>query len=311
MKFLPRMAIALVLSAWPLTYIAAQQLQCNPCGHTFGKVKVGTTVTFSIQLSNTGRKSLRISSTSKQGSGEFRFGSFPVPVTLNPGQSVNLPVIFAPTAIGHVTGAFVLNSNALDPVLSLPLAGTGAPQLTLSPTSLNFGNVTVGNSATLAIKLIASAGNVTISSNQLTNSEFSILGLVPPVTIPSGTSIQVNLKFTPGQSGTASGKAGFFSNAVVSPVVELLTGTGVAQSAHHVTLTWQDAGSGIVGYNIYRGTVHGGPYQKINSALEASTNYVDYYVSSGSTYFYVTTAVSSAGAESSYSNETKAVIPSP
>jgi Abnormal spindle-like microcephaly-assoc'd, ASPM-SPD-2-Hydin len=311
MKFLPRMAIVLFLSAWPLSHTAAQQLQCNPCSHAFGKVKVGTSVSFSIQLSNTGSKSLRISTKSKQGSGEFHFGSFPLPVTLMPGKSVNLPIIFTPTAIGHVTGAFILNSNALDPVLSLPLAGTGAPQLTLSPTSLNFGNVTVGNSTALPIKLIASAGNVTISSDQFTNSEFSLIGLVPPVTILSGTSMQIKLKFTPGQSGTASGKAGFFSNAVVSPVVELLTGTGVAQNAHNVTLTWQDSGSSIVGYNIYRGTVHGGPYQKINDALEASNNYIDYFVSSGSTYFYVTTAVNSSGAESGYSNETKAVIPSP
>jgi len=145
----------------------------------------------------------------------------------------------------------------------------------------------------------------------LSNSEFSLLGLVPPVTIFSGTSLPVQVKFTPGQSGSASGNAEFISNAVVSPVVEQLTGTGVAQNSHSVTLTWQDAGSGIVGYNIYRGTVHGGPYQKINNALEATTSYVDYSVSSGSTYFYVTTAVDSSGAESGYSNETKAVIPSP
>jgi hypothetical protein len=309
MRFIPMIAVLLLCLPLPLSW--SQQLSCQPCSHAFGKVKVGTAVSFSIQLSNTGSKSLRIFSKSKQGSGEFHFGSFPLPITLNPGKSVHLPIIFKPTAIGHVTGAFILNSNARDPLLSLPVAGTGAPQLTLSPTSLNFGNVTVGNSATLPITLTASAGNVRISSDQLTSSEFSLLGLVPPVTILSGTSLRVKFKFTPGQSGTASGKAGFFSNAVVSPAVERLTGTGVAQTAHHVTLTWQDSGSGIVGYNIYRGRVHGGPYQKINNALDAATNYIDYFVSSGYTYFYVTTAVSSSGSESAYSNESKAVIPSP
>ncbi len=288
----------------------SQQLSCNPCTHGFGKVKVGSSASFSIQLSNTGTKSLSISSKSKQGS-EFHFGYFPLPITLKPGKSVKLPIIFKPTVIGHVTGAFTLNSNAVDSVLSIPVAGTGAPVLTLSPTSLNFGNVTVGKTASLPVTLTAADGNVAISSDQFTNSEFSVVGLALPVTIPSGTSLAVKFKFTPGQSGTASGKAGIFSNAVASPAVELLTGTGVAQTAHSVTLTWQDSGSGIVGYNIYRGTVHGGPYQKINSVLNAATNYIDYFVSSGQTYYYVTTAVSSSGQESGYSNESKAVIPSP
>lgn len=309
MRFIP--ALAVLLLCLPLSLSWSQQLSCKPCSYAFGKVKVGTSASFSIQLSNTGSKSLRIFSKAKQGSGEFHLGSFPLPITLQPGKAVKLPIIFKPTTIGRVTGSFTLSSNALDPVLALPVAGTGAPQLTLSPTSLNFGNVTVGQSATLPITLTASAGNVTISSDQLTSSEFSLIGLAPPVTVLSGTSMRVKFKFTPGQSGTASGKAGFFSNAVISPAVELLTGSGVAQTAHYVTLTWQDSGSGIVGYNIYRGTLHGGPYQKVNNTLDASSNYIDYFVSSGATYYYVTTAVTSSGAESGYSNESRAVIPSP
>lgn len=309
MRIFSLITILLFLVVLPVCW--SQQLSCKPCTHGFGKVKLGTSVSFTIQLTNTGTKSMRIFTKSKQGSSEFHFGYFPLPLTLNPGKTANLPIIFKPTAIGPVTGAFILNSNAINSVLSMSVAGTGAPVLTLSPTSLNFGNVTVGKSATLPVTLTASLGNVTISSDQFTNSEFSIAGLTPPVTIPVGTSLTVKFKFTPGQSGSASGKAGLFSNALPSPAVELLTGTGVAQSAHSVTLTWQDSGAGIVGFNIYRGTAHGGPYQKINSVLEAATNYIDYLVSSGQTYYYVTTAVSSSGQESGYSNESKAVIPSP
>src|SRR5215471_12375226 len=142
MRFLPWIAVVLFLSTWPPSHAAAQQLQCNPCRYGFGKVEVGTSVSFSIQLSNTGRKSLRISSISQQGSGEFQLGSFPLPVRLVPGRSVNMPIIFTPTAIGQVSGAFIVNSNALDPALSVSVTGTGAPQLTVSPASLNFGAVT-------------------------------------------------------------------------------------------------------------------------------------------------------------------------
>ena len=131
------------------------------------------------------------------------------------------------------------------------------------------------------------------------------------MTILSGHSIPARIRFTPKQSGTGSGKAGYFSNAVVSPVVEQLTGTGVAPAAHSADLTWQESDPSVVGFNIYRGKTHGGPYQKINTALEASTTYTDYTVVAGTTYYYVTTAVDGTGKQSGYSNETKAIIPSP
>jgi fibronectin type 3 domain-containing protein len=55
--------------------------------------------------------------------------------------------------------------------------------------------------------------------------------------------------------------------------------------------------------------VSGGPYTKINSALVTVLNYTDSTVVSGTTYYYVVTAVDSSGTESVYSNEVSAVIP--
>ncbi len=50
---------------------------------------------------------------------------------------------------------------------------------------------------------------------------------------------------------------------------------------------------------------------KINSTLESSTAYTDSTVQSGTTYYYVVTAVDSSGSESNYSNQATAVIPMP
>lgn len=55
----------------------------------------------------------------------------------------------------------------------------------------------------------------------------------------------------------------------------------------------------------------GGPYSRINSALEAATTYTDIAVTAGMTYYYVTTAVDGSGIESGYSNQVQAVIPTP
>jgi fibronectin type 3 domain-containing protein len=67
----------------------------------------------------------------------------------------------------------------------------------------------------------------------------------------------------------------------------------------------------VVGYNVYRGGVSGGPYTQINSAPEGATAYTDYNVTAGQTYYYVTSAVDVSGNESAYSNQTQAVIPTP
>jgi len=80
---------------------------------------------------------------------------------------------------------------------------------------------------------------------------------------------------------------------------------------HSASLSWNASTSAVVGYNVYRGTVSGGPYTMINTALDAATNYTDSSVQSGQTYYYVVTAVDSAGTESGFSAETVAVIPSP
>jgi len=79
---------------------------------------------------------------------------------------------------------------------------------------------------------------------------------------------------------------------------------------HTVTLTWTASTSTVSGYNVYRATVSGGPYTQINTALDAATDYVDNTVLSGQTYYYVTTAVSTTGIESAYSNQVAAIVPS-
>lgn len=76
-----------------------------------------------------------------------------------------------------------------------------------------------------------------------------------------------------------------------------------------VDLSWSASGGGVVGYNVYRGTVPGGPYGQVNVSLVAATLFSDSTVVDGVTYYYVTTSVDSGGVESSYSNEAEAQVP--
>jgi fibronectin type 3 domain-containing protein len=74
-------------------------------------------------------------------------------------------------------------------------------------------------------------------------------------------------------------------------------------------LSWSASTSTVSGYNVYRSTVSGSGYTKLNAGLVNGTSFDDATVQSGKTYFYVTTSVDSGGDESTFSNQATAAIP--
>jgi len=80
----------------------------------------------------------------------------------------------------------------------------------------------------------------------------------------------------------------------------------IAATGHSVSLTWESC-PGANTYNLYRSTIHGGPYTRIATGI-TGTIFTDSKVSQNQTFYYVATAVS-GGQESGYSNEAVVVIP--
>lgn len=85
--------------------------------------------------------------------------------------------------------------------------------------------------------------------------------------------------------------------------------TATATQTHAVALSWIASTSAVSGYNVYRSSVSGAGYVRINSTLIPLLTYTDTTVQNGVTYYYVTTAVDSAGAESAFSNQAQASVP--
>jgi fibronectin type 3 domain-containing protein len=110
---------------------------------------------------------------------------------------------------------------------------------------------------------------------------------------------------------TVSGTVTVTSNATNSPISISLSGTGTQAVAHSATLTWTASTSSVVGYNVYRSTISGGPYTLITGSPVAGTTFTDTSVQAGVTYFYVVTAVDASGNESAFSNEALATVPTP
>jgi hypothetical protein len=187
----------------------------------------------------------------------------------------------------------------------------GAGQLSVTPSTMNFGNVAVGSHAAQTGTLTAGSSDITVTTAAWNGQGYSLSGITFPVTVPATQSAQFTVTFAPQADGSAPGSIAFDSNATNSPTTATMSGTGTQQSQHSVALSWNPSTSAVIGYNVYRGTTSGGPYTRLNPSVEANTAYTDSAVESGLTYYYVTTAVDSSNMESTYSNQATSVIPSP
>jgi Bacterial Ig domain len=162
---------------------------------------------------------------------------------------------------------------------------------------------------------------------------FSISGTISPPVIGSGAAVilsgAVGATTTAGSSGAymftglpsgnyvvaPSSSGATFSPAQQSVTVGTANITGVNFTAstntqmHSALLSWDASSSTVAGYNVYRSTVSGSGFAKMNSGLVGGLIYTDSTVQSGITYYYVTRAVDSAGNESANSNQVSANIP--
>jgi Abnormal spindle-like microcephaly-assoc'd, ASPM-SPD-2-Hydin len=283
-----------------------------PSSMNLGSVVLGSRQTQTLALSNSGGSSLTISGATVSGAG-FGVGGLEFPYTLPAGGRGSLSVTFTPSTTGTISATLSLSSNGSDRSVRVFLTGSGtnpSGALEITPSSFNFGSITVGSAQTQTGKVTANSGSVTLSSTSSSNSAFTVGGFTLPVTLAAGQSVPFIVTFAPRSKGTASANISFFTSNSTS-ALEIASGSG-ATIQHIVDLSWNASPSpSISGYNVYRGTVTGGPYRKINSVLVSSMSYSDSTVQSDQTYYYVTTAVDEAGIESSYSNQTQAVIPFP
>lgn len=279
----------------------------------FGKVKVGASKTKQLVLQNTSTTdAITVSNLNATGTG-FDVTSAPaVPFLVDAGKSVTVGLTFTPKTKGAADGSLTVSSDAVEPV-EVTMSGSGVMegQLSVTPASLNFGDVNVGDSKALSGSLAATDANVTVSFADWNGPGYTVSGITFPLSLTAGKSASFTVTFTPEDSGKLTGQVTFESNASNSPSLQSFKGNGMQLSQHNVALAWDASTSDVAGYNVYRGTKSGGPYLKLNASLQTDTAYNDSDVESGATYYYVATAVDSHSAESGYSNERQAVIPSP
>jgi hypothetical protein len=258
----------------------------------------GQTATFSVTASGTAPLSYQWR---KNGAaiGGATSSSYATPAETTSDNGAQFTVVVS-NSVGSVT------SNAA--TLTVDAATPGA--LTPSTTSLTFGNVIVSSNSVLGVNFTnLGIVNITVSSVTISGAGFTPSGISNGQIITPGQMVTLNVTFAPAATGSVTGNVTVFSNASNSPALIRLSGGGVL--AHSATLNWTASTSTVIGYNVYRGTLLGGPYVLVNASLVAGTQYVDSTVAAGQTYSYVATAVASGNVESTYSNPVSAAVPIP
>ena len=131
----------------------------------FGQVDTGTTQPLRLTVENTGAGQLTGSFIlSDDGGGVFSFSPGSLSFDLGPGAQHQVEVVFAPQAVQGYTGQINVSHNASSPPSPVTVSLTGAgqaptePVFSLTPTALNFGDVTTNATKMLTLKVENTGG---------------------------------------------------------------------------------------------------------------------------------------------------------
>jgi hypothetical protein len=105
-------------------------LSVNATKVTFGNVTLKSPATQSVTLNSTGSSAVTVSAATVSGTG-FTLAAGTFPITLNPGQSAVLDIVFNPATAGAATGQLSIASNSTAGATSVvALTGTGVSSVT-------------------------------------------------------------------------------------------------------------------------------------------------------------------------------------
>jgi hypothetical protein len=168
----------------------------------------------------------------------FTVSNPPSNATLNPGNTLSFTVNFSPPGSSgnfvHVfSGVATLITNAGN--FGVPVSGSAAPpaQINIVPTTLSFGNVQVGSTASLTFNVGNQGGlplTITSSTPPATNGFSALTTLASGTVFAANTSVQETVQFAPTSTGPVSSTWILQGNDGSGAQSVTMTGTGVAAS---------------------------------------------------------------------------------
>ena len=209
------------LQGSPRTDAEATSLVASSPTVDFGTLVVGNSEVISDYIFNPTDSNITISKATVTGTG-FQITSPTLPVTIPAGQRTRFIINCAPSGLGDLTATIAITSNAPQSAMTVLLHVTAIPagELTVNPSSITFGSVSLGNSQSKAASFVnAGDTSLTISGVSVTASDFALSGLSLPVTLASKQSVNFAVIFAPKAGGTRQ------ATISVSATASLLTPT--------------------------------------------------------------------------------------
>lgn len=207
-----------------------------------GNVPVGTSVTRSYTIRNTGQSTLVISSVGWTGAGKADYsGTLSAPLTVVPGATASFSVTFAPAKAGASVAALRMETNDWDegtfdmnftgigavPEVAVTQGGTG--NLVSGVSTVNFGSIRPGRQVTRSFT-IRNEGKAPLAGLSLTKfggTDFT-MGALPAATLAGESSMVFSVTWTPFGAGTSQASLRLASNDTdENPFIINLTGTAV------------------------------------------------------------------------------------
>jgi hypothetical protein len=146
--------------------------------------------------------------------------------TLAAGTTCTVSITFTPTAVGFAGATLTIPNSTLGISQFVTLSGDGLG-VTLTPATLNFGTVAVGQSSPPQTVTFDNVGStaLTIKTIAVNNSSFSETNNCGKSVGP-GASCTISVTFRPESTGPISGGLGVTFIGIGSPQSVRLTGTG-------------------------------------------------------------------------------------
>lgn len=202
----------------------------------FGNQTVGTTsAARAVTITNTGGATLTLGTVTTAGTsaGDFAAASTCSGASLAPGSGCTINVTFTPAALTTRSATLSIPSNAAGSPHGVALSGTGTaapmPAVTLSPTSLAFGNQTTGTTSAARTITLTNSGSAALGISSIAASGAGFAASPScPTTLAANASCTISVTFAPAAIAAYTGSVAIASTAAGSPHSVGLTGSGVA-----------------------------------------------------------------------------------
>jgi hypothetical protein len=227
-----------LLALTVVPYVWAQQASLSPSTLSFGPQAInlvsGGSPTQSVTLTNTGSRNLVVSSVAASGGYQQTNDCS----TLTPLQSCTVHVSFLPGTLGSMNGAITINDNTASSPEVVSLSGTGIAPAQLSPRTLSFGTIAVGNTSQPMVLRLRAAAGLSVSLNQISVSGNFAQTNNCPSNLGGGQSCSINVVFHPTVSAAVTGALAVSTSVSGVPLAfsSALTGTGSGNLVSNLSL---------------------------------------------------------------------------